>query len=152
MDRRTFILLAACGAISAHATAQTVQTPSQLADGLRAAETAFAKTMADRDLRAFSEFIADDAVFINGGRPLRGKSAIVDYWKRFYSSAGPPFSWKPELVEVLDSGGLGYTEGPVTAPTGAVFGRFYSTWRREPTGQWKVVFDNGYDVCKCPKP
>ena len=38
-----------------------------------AAETAFAQTMADRDLEAFAAFVADDAIFSPGPNTLRGK-------------------------------------------------------------------------------
>ena len=117
---------------------------------VRAAETAFAKSMADRDFAAFSALVADDAVFINGGQPLRGKAAVLAFWKRFFDGPAAPFVWRPEIVEV--AGALGYTEGPVSAPEGKVFARFWSTWRRDPaTGQWRVVFDNGQRVCDCPK-
>ena len=115
-----------------------------------AAEIAFAKTMTDRDHAAFLSHIADDAVFLNGGKPLRGKAAIGDHWKRFYSGATPPFTWKPDLVEVAASGGLAQSVGPVAAPGGQVVSRFYSTWRFEPDGRWRVVFDDGYDLCDCP--
>lgn len=125
---------------------------AELAAQVRAAETAFAKTMADRDFAAFSALIADDAVFINGGQPLRGKAAIAAFWKTFYEGAAAPFSWKPEIVEVAAGGSLGYTEGPVAGPDGKVFARFWSTWRRDAaTGQWRVVFDNGQRICDCPK-
>ena len=41
-------------------------------------ERAFAATMAARDQAAFASFIAEDAVFLNGGRgELRGKAAIA---------------------------------------------------------------------------
>jgi ketosteroid isomerase-like protein len=120
-------------------------------DRLRAAETAFAATMAARDLAAFATFIADDAVFINGGKPLRGKAAIVEHWRRFYSGPRAPFSWKPEIVEVLGSGRLGYSEGPVADPDGVVVARYASTWRLDAAGEWKVVFDNGSEVCRCAK-
>jgi len=119
---------------------------------LRAAETAFATAMAERDLPAFASFVADDAVFINGGKPLRGKAAVVEHWKRFFEKPDAPFSWKPEIVEVTGGGTLGYSEGPVSAPDGTVGSRYYWTWRLDSAGEWKVVFDNGYDLCKCPKP
>src|SRR5687768_3008984 len=38
-------------------------------------ELAFARTMANRDLAAFGTFLAPDAVFLNGDRPLRGREA-----------------------------------------------------------------------------
>lgn len=117
---------------------------------VRAAETAFAKSMADRDFSAFSALVADDAVFINGGQPLRGKPAVLAFWKKFFDGPAAPFAWKPEIVEV--SGALGYTEGPVSTPDGKVFAKFWSTWRRDPgTGAWRVAFDNGQRVCDCPK-
>jgi ketosteroid isomerase-like protein len=123
---------------------------ADLAAQVRAAETAFAKTMADRDFAAFSAWLADDAVFVNGGQPLRGKPAVLAHWKKFFDDPAAPFAWKPEIAEV--SGGLGYTEGPVSAPDGKVFARFWTTWRRDPvTGQWRVAFDNGQRVCDCPK-
>lgn len=112
-----------------------------------AAETAFARSMADRDLAAFANHVADDAVFINGGRPLRGKAAIVAHWQRFFEGPRAPFAWKPDLVEVLDSGTLAQSIGPVSAPDGRVVARFYSTWRAERPGLWRVVLDNGYDLC-----
>lgn len=152
MNRRLLLALAATGSLGACADLRRAAPPGSTADQLRAAETAFAATMAARDLDAFAAHIADDAVFINGARPLRGKAAIVEHWKRFYAGPRAPFSWKPELVEVTDSGRLGYSEGPVSNPDGVVVARYVSTWRLDAAGRWKIVFDNGYDVCNCPKP
>ena len=104
--------------------------------------------MADRDHRSFTSFLSEEAVFLNGGRPLRGKSAVADYWKRFYTEPKAPFSWKPDRVQVLDSGGLGYSTGPVFDDEGKQFARFYSTWRRE-GDVWRIVFDDGCNLGKC---
>lgn len=121
-----------------------------LAEQVRASETAFAASMAARDFQAFSSWVADDATFINGGKPLRGKAAVLAHWERFFRTPAAPFAWKPEIVEVLDSGGLAYSEGPVSLPDGKVVARYFSTWRREPSGAWRVVLDNGVDSCNCP--
>lgn len=138
------VALACMGCATAPSTADATAQ-------VRAAETAFAQSMADRNFAAFSALVADDAVFINGGQPLRGKTAILGFWKKFFDGPAAPFAWKPEIVEV--SAGLGYTEGPVAAPDGKVFAKFWSTWRRDAgTGQWRVVFDNGQRACDCPKP
>ena len=120
-------------------------------DAVRAvtdAEIAFARTMANRDHRAFLEFVAAEAVFLNGGRPLVGRDAVGRHWERFYAGPTAPFSWRPDLVVVLDSGTLAQSVGPVSNPAGKVVARFYSTWRREDDGRWRVVFDDGYDVCE----
>jgi ketosteroid isomerase-like protein len=52
------------------------------------------------------------------------------------------------MVEVSGSGTLAQTIGPVFNPDGRLVARFYSTWRREEDGAWRIVFDNGYDVCR----
>lgn len=136
-------------AATAPATATATAAVPTREDGvaaLRAAESAFADTMARRDLAGFAACIHPDAVFINGGQPLRGREAIVAHWRRYFTVPTAPFAWAPELAEVAAGGQLGYTEGPVRAPDGAVFARFYSTWQRQPDGGWLVVFDNGYSV------
>ena len=126
------------------------QTSAELALQVEQAETAFANTMATRDLKAFESFVADEAVFYGRG-PLRGKAAIVEAWKAFYEGAQAPFSWKPTSVQVLESGTLALSSGPVLDPDGKQTGVFNSIWRRGADGQWKVVFDKGCQVCNCAK-
>jgi ketosteroid isomerase-like protein len=114
-----------------------------------ATERGFAKTMSDRDHEAFSTFIADDAVFFAGDDPLRGKEQVVSWWARYYSTQDAPFSWEPMEVEVLDSGSLAHSSGPVRDPNGKMIGRFNSIWRRDGAGTWRIIFDKGSDVCNC---
>ena len=117
-----------------------------------ATERAFAKTMADRDLAAFASFIAEDTVFFSGPKPLHGKQAVVEFWKRFYSNPKAPFSWEPTEVEVLASGDLAYSAGPVYNPEGKLIARFNSIWRLEAPGRWRIIFDKGGEACDCAKP
>lgn len=112
---------------------------------LRSVESAFAKTMADRSHEAFVDFLSDDVVFASGGTILRGREAVADAWLPFYESAEAPFSWEPETVVVVESGGLGLTSGPVLDPDGNVIGIFNSVWRVEADGKWRIVFDRGCD-------
>ncbi len=79
------------------------ETRDELTSQVRAAETAFAKTMADRDHAAFASYLADEAIFFGQG-VLRGKAAIAAGWKAYFEGAAAPFSWEPRTVEVLDSG------------------------------------------------
>lgn len=141
-------LLAGCATAPAPGPAPDLPA---LAAQVRAAETAFAQTMAERRFDRFGSFVADDAVFINGGQPLRGKTAVLLFWQRFFERADAPFAWKPAIVEVLPSGQLAYSEGPVSGPDGKVFARYFSTWRREADGRWLVVLDNGYSVREAEK-
>jgi ketosteroid isomerase-like protein len=110
-------------------------------------ERAFARTMATRDYKAFTSFLSQEAVFFSGDKPLRGAQQVADWWKRYYNSPDAPFSWEPDQVEVLDSGTLAITSGPVRDAKGAVFATFTSIWRLEGDGQWRVIFDKGNPVC-----
>jgi ketosteroid isomerase-like protein len=114
-------------------------------------ERAFARTMAMRDHAAFTEFLAEDSVFFSGPTPLHGKRQVGDWWKRFYEKAVAPFSWEPEQVEVLESGKLALSSGPVRNPQGKLIGTFTSIWRMDAPGVWRIVFDKGNEVCDCPK-
>lgn len=123
------------------------ETPGELVEQVRSAENGFAKTMADRDIEAFATFLADEAVFFGEGQVLRGKEAIIAGWSAYYQGEAAPFSWKSEVVEVLDSGTLAHSSGPVMTPGGKQVGTFNSIWRREADGSWKVVFDKGCPLC-----
>lgn len=141
------IVLAAMLAAGACTNAPPPISAAALRDEVASTERAFAKTMADRDHAAFASFLADEAVFFSGEKALRGRTMIAEKWKRFYEGPTAPFSWEPETVEVLASGGLALTSGPVREPDGTVVGRFNSVWRREAPGRWRIVFDKGCDVC-----
>jgi uncharacterized protein (TIGR02246 family) len=121
-----------------------------LREQVRDTERAFARTMADRDRAAFARFLAPDTIWFNGpGKVLRGPDAVVAAWSRYFETPAAPFSWEPDEVEVLDSGSLASSSGPVREPTGQVIGRFHSIWRRESDGRWRIVFDRGETPCRC---
>ena len=132
-------LLAACAAPPPAGPFDRAALERQVGD----VERAFAKTMVDRDLAAFSSFIADDTVFFSGPTPLHGKPAVTAFWKRFYDKPAAPFSWKPDRVEALESGSLALSTGPVFDPEGKCIGRFTSIWRQEAPGVWRIIFDKG---------
>ena len=117
--------------------------PAGLPRQVYAAESSFAASMARRDLKAFAALISPEAVFFSDTAALRGKEAVVEAWRKFFLEPQPPFSWKPETVEVLDSGKLALTSGPVHSPDGKRIGTFTSIWRREADGNWRVIFDKG---------
>jgi ketosteroid isomerase-like protein len=139
------LCLCACGC----ATPLVPNTPDDAKAQVIATERAFAKTMADRDHLAFAEFIAADTVFFSGSKPLHGKQQVVDYWARFYTSPVAPFSWEPREVEVLASGDLALSSGPVRDATGKDIATFTSVWRKEAPNTWRIVFDKGNPVCPC---
>jgi ketosteroid isomerase-like protein len=129
--------------------AASAETNAELKEQVRQAEIAFAKTMADRNPAAFASFLAKDTIFMSNGNATRGVKGVADRWKKFFEGPQAPFSWEPEFVEVLDSGTLGLSSGPVRDPLGKRVGTFNSVWRREGKGKWKIVLDNGCPRCNC---
>ena len=149
MTGRLAMVLAITLVAALSGSVRTQVNVETLAARVRETERAFAQTMADRNHDAFISFLADDAVFLGPKTTLRGKPAVAEGWKRFYDGSPPPFSWEPERVEVLDSGTLALSTGPVRDPQGKRIGTFNSVWRRDAGGDWKVVLDSGCPPCEC---
>jgi ketosteroid isomerase-like protein len=108
-----------------------------------AAESSFAASMARRDANAFAAFVSPEAVFFGDTTVMRGKAAVIEGWRRFFVEPAAPFSWKPKVIEVLASGKLAWSSGPVYDPSGRQIGTYNSVWRRESDGRWRIILDKG---------
>jgi ketosteroid isomerase-like protein len=115
-------------------------------EAVRSTELAFAKTMADRDFKAFVSYLSSDAVFFDDRKIQHGATEVAAVWKPLFSDPKAPFSWAPDHVEVLASGDLALSTGPVIV-NDKVVGRFNSIWRLEAPHTWRIVFDKGEPVC-----
>jgi len=96
---------------------------------------------------AFIYFAAEDAVLIRDNKLIIGKSSIKDFYKKS-SWDNVKLIWKPDFVEVAESGELGYTYGKYTYTytdsTGIekdTEGVFHTVWKRQSDGSWKFVWD-----------
>jgi len=141
MKSTSLLVFALCAALTVRPG--QCNSTEELAMQVRATETAFAQAMAARDHNAFVAHVADEALFFSSEAVLRGKAAVAAGWKAFFEGPTAPFSWEPEQVEVLDSGTLAISSGPVRDAEGRRIGSFNSIWRREADGRWKIVFDKG---------
>ena len=156
MSRRNARVFAALAVIAAGSAAGRASGPAagaaseDLARQVRAAETSFARSMAERDRASFEAHLSGEAVFFGNKGVLRGKAAVVTGWAPYFDGPRAPFTWAPEQVEVLDSGSLAFSSGPVRDPEGRRIGTFNSVWRREPDGRWRIVFDKGCPPCDSP--
>jgi ketosteroid isomerase-like protein len=149
MDRRSVMAAHLIPFVLALAACTTLPAPmhrDKATQQVFEVERAFAKTMADRDHSAFVSLLSDEAVFFSGEQPLRGKAAVTDWWKRYFEKPAAPFSWAPEKVEVIDSGKLALSTGPVYDPNGKKVASFTSIWRLEAPSVWRIIFDQG---CEC---
>lgn len=146
-----FVALSATTILAGALRGQASAAPAALTRQVFAAESSFAATMANRDSIAFVTFVAREAIFFGEKSVMRGKPAVMDGWRALFVGPTAPFSWKPETVEVLASGTLAHSSGPVHDAEGRQIGNFNSVWRREPDGTWLVVFDKGCPVCNCER-
>ena len=144
MNRELCAAIAATVLLSGALHGQGGPAPD-LARQVFVAESSFAATMTRRDYKAFGEFLAQETVFF-GRTTMRGKAAVLDGWQRYFAEAEAPFSWRPETVEVLPSGTLALTSGPVYDREGKLTNTFTSIWRLEPDGRWRVIFDKGCPI------
>jgi ketosteroid isomerase-like protein len=147
------VSLAAAFGLAACATpAATLPSAADLAaivTDVKAAETAFAKTMADRRLDQFTDFVAQDAVFVGSAMNI-GRANVVQKWSGFFKEPQAPFSWAPDAVAVAADGRTAISTGLARGPDGKVLSRFTSIWRKDADGHWRVIADQGVDACECP--
>ena len=149
MNRRAVFLLftAALGSICAGQT----RTSNVSLTSLVESERAFAATSVKIGARpAFMMYFADDAVVFRP-HPVKYKAAM--------KNVPPPKSpteatleWEPIWADISRGGDLGYTTGPSVwtdhspAKRPTYYGFYFSFWKKQPTGEWKVVFDVGTEL------
>ena len=108
------------------------------------AERAFARAAATKGTRdAFLEFLAGDGIIFQPG-PVNGKQ----FWQARASRKGL-LSWEPIFADVSLVGDMGYTTGPYEfRPDGAAdkpiaFGQYFTVWKKQSDGLWRVALDRG---------
>lgn len=111
---------------------------------LVSAERGFAGMSVEHGMRdAFLANMAEDGIVF---QPLPVNAKQV--WEPRPRPAAT-LIWEPAFAEISAAGDLGYTTGPwelrfppeTNRP--AAHGHFYSVWRRDPGGTWKVAVDIG---------
>ncbi len=110
-------------------------------------ERAFVRLAAERGFRdSFHAYFADDGIAFNP-HPFRVRAALANQ-----PSTPAPMGaeWAPVYGDVSATGDLGWNTGPlVFAGRNGQPGRhgmFFSVWKRQPDGSFKVVLDIGSDT------
>jgi len=147
MSPKSILARLICGGLAVCCLNVGAQPERSAREQVMATERAFAKSMADRDQPGFSRFVSAEAVFLSGATPLHGKSQVVAAWSKYFKTPKAPFSWEPSQVEVLESGTLALSSGPVRDPAGTLIGTFTSIWRLEADHTLRIVFDKGNAAC-----
>ena len=111
------------------------------------AERAFVRLAAERGFRdSFHAWFADDGIAFNP-HPFNVRAALVNQ----PSSGGPMGAvWSPVYGDIAEAGDLGWNTGPlVFEGRGGQpdrHGMFFSVWKRQADGSWRVVLDVGADT------
>src|SRR5689334_23177618 len=133
-------------ACAAPATTPPSHSPEVTRDSVASSERAFAKASVEHGMRAaFLEYFADDGVNFAPG-PGNTKARF-----RARPEGIEPFvlDWHPAIAAVARASDLGFTTGPFTITGRApavrepTQGMFFSVWRRQPDGNWRVIIDGG---------
>jgi ketosteroid isomerase-like protein len=124
------------------------QEASEGLQSMAQTERAFAKLSVEKGVReAFITFFADDGVNFQPG-PVNAKESFA---KQPAPANLPPFTlnWAPTYGGVSQSADLGYSTGPYRIEDHSgqnrspVHGLFFSIWKKQSNGDWRVMVDMG---------
>ena len=111
-------------------------------------EIAFSSLSVEKGIRtSFLAYLSDECVMFNP-LPVNGK--------KLYRN-GPErkniLSWKPTRVEIAAGSDYGFSTGPweirtARNDTPAAYGHYFSIWKKEKNGDWKVALDLGISYPK----
>jgi len=129
-----------------HSKPASAVDPQASADTVRAADAAWAKKAAARDVEGTVSYYADDAVVMAPNIAMAmDKGAERKAWGDILVP-GADVSWSSGKVEAAQSGELVYDVGVYTVITKASKGRAQTTdggkylavWKKQTDGSWKV--------------
>ena len=119
------------------------------AQEVRCREIGFSKSVESQDRDGFASFIDPDARFV-GNKVDRSREAIAEAWAVFFTGDLPSIKWRPQFIEVLESGDLALSRGPYRiideneqGEVTEAWGTYNSVWRLNADGEWLIVFDAG---------
>jgi uncharacterized protein (TIGR02246 family) len=114
-------------------------------DEIRAADQAWLKAFAARDLERSLQFCADDCEVMPQNAPAaKGRDAIRLLFGKWFKP-GLKIRWTPDRVEA--SGELGFSSGTYemsfeeSGTTVSARGKYVCVWKKQADGSWKVVRD-----------
>jgi ketosteroid isomerase-like protein len=125
----------------------------------------FEKAVAAGGGKAFVEWLADDAVTLNNGKPaVLGRAAIAAQSQ--WDPKTYQLTWTPQGAQMGPSNDMGFTWGHYESHSKdkngepvVTSGRYFTVWKKMPNGTWKVALDAGADeppaagdCCALPKP
>lgn len=115
---------------------------------LKATELAWSEAAGKKEIDNVVSFVADDSVQLPPNAPAAtGKDAVRKEWETLFALKDFTVKWNPTLVQVAESGEIGYTSGTYSltftdAKGGKVEdkGKYLEVWKKI-DGKWKCYQD-----------
>jgi ketosteroid isomerase-like protein len=134
-----FSLMSACFALG--------QTRGKAEDAILAADAAWLRVYAAKDLDKSVAFCDDEGSMLVPGYPIAtGKAAIAKAIASDFANSN--LVWRANKVGVARSGELGYTSGTyemkfkdAAGKMAVDKGKYLTIWKKDADGSWKVLFD-----------
>ena len=144
LDLSLVIWLVAGAASPAAAQALSARKAAEAA--MLKADRDFNQAMADRNIKRFLSFVAEDATFNTD----RGRAAVEKAWAPFFTPEGPKLTWAPTKAESLVGADIGITIGTwqrrtkaADGTTKTTRGHYLTVWQKQKDGSWQASYDNG---------
>jgi uncharacterized protein (TIGR02246 family) len=129
---------------------KTHPSKAEAEQAIRAKQAQLNQDYASKDAEKVTAHYADDAVLAIPGAPaIKGKPAIHQAIKQMETDPALRVTWRPERIEVADSGDLAFVEGsyhltmtdPSTKDVISDHGTYLTTYRLGSDGDWKIAAD-----------
>ena len=126
--------------------------PPATVDDLLEADRAFARDTGERGIDGWMSWFSEDAArFQPGGEIARGLEAIREQDAPGFADPALRLEWDPTGGGLFDGGDHGFTVGrwemtrtsADSSPEPVAGGTYVSIWRRDGSGNWKVILDTG---------
>ena len=112
------------------------------------AELAFAELAKNEGLKtAFLTYADENAVLSRNNSVIKGKAKIKEYFDN-QTLLDIKLAWKPDFIDVSESGDLAYTYGKYNFEAKDTSGQliqsegiFHTVWKKQADGKWLFVWD-----------
>lgn len=149
ISRYAVVLAVSCLLFFSNPSIVAGKSRTKGADAVRAADDAWMKVFAAKDLDKSVAFCDEKGAVLAPNAPIaQGRQEIAKSFAGFFTLPNLKITWHADKADVAKSGELGYTSGTYqmtfTDPAGKTVpdkGKYVTVWTKQADGSWKVLLD-----------